>query len=139
MTSMLPRHQVEQFSIQAMPTGEGFVMDLANGRNEAVRLEFPSWMVHQLMRVFPQLDAALHQQQPMLSSALIAYPVIQWTIERSGLDQGVALSLHNDRGVEIGFHFGFDDARAFHRELGEAIARAAAAQAAHGTVSMKVN
>jgi len=133
-----PPHQVEQFAIQVLPGGDGFVLDLANARHEAVRLEFPSWMLHQLMRVFPRVDAALHEKQQMVSSALIAYSVMAWSIERSGVDDGVALCLRNDRLVESGYHFALEDARVFHRELGEAIARATT-QSTHGIPPTNLN
>jgi len=125
--STVPRHQVELCSLRLADNGQGFVMDFADDGNEAVRLECPTWMLYQLMRVLPQIDAALHQRNGAPSTALIAYPLLGWTVERSGLGDGVAMCLRNDRHVEAGFHLDLADAQAFHRELGAAIERAAVA------------
>lgn len=121
MPESLPKHEVEDFVIQARADGNGFVMDLANEKQEAIRLEFPSWMLHQLMRVLPKLDAALHQ--PSDEATLLAYPVSAWRIEREDLGPGVIMRMRDNREVESALHFALADAQAFHRQLGEAIAK----------------
>lgn len=129
-----PRHEVEEFMIQALPDGHGFIMDLANARQEAIRLEFPGWMLHQLMRVLPKLDAAL--QQPSSTDApLLAYPVAAWRIEHQGFESGLVIRLRDSRAVESALHFEPVDAQTFHRELGEAIIERAQADAAEATTS----
>ncbi len=78
------------------------------------------------MRLLPRLDAALAQSRGEPSTALIAYPVVRWDIERVGVDGTVALSLQTDRGVESGFLLTSEDASALHANLGDALHLAAA-------------
>src|SRR5215470_8442773 len=118
-------HRVAVFSVRVLPGGRGFVLESADTDRKAIRLEFPPWALHQLMRVMPHLDAALHDTEAAAidASALLAYPVIEWTIGLTGPAGGVALRLRNDRHVDAGFYFALQAAIAFQRELGEAIAR----------------
>jgi len=118
------RHQVELCSMQVLPDSDGFVMDLANADNQAVRLEFPGWMLPQLMRALPQLDAVLNRVDGAGPNALVAHPVDGWSIASPGPGQGLALCLRDARHVETALHFSLDEARSFQHELGEAIARA---------------
>lgn len=121
--------QVEMCSMQVSERGDGFVMDLANERRDAIRLEFPDWILHQLMRALPRIDAAL-QGAGAGSDTLIAYPLLQWSVESAGAGQGVALHLRNDRHVDAAFQLELEKAVALHRQLGEAIAGAARRSAA---------
>lgn len=116
--------QVELSAVQVLPTGEGFVLEVSNGTEEPLQLCFPVWSLHQLMRALPRIDAAMHQARGAPSSAVLAYPVVDWTVEFAGAGQGVAMSLTTDRSVESGYAFDLDAALVLHRELGEAIARA---------------
>jgi len=117
--------RVERFSLQVLPDGRGFVIELVDNNNATSRIEFPPWALHQLMRVMPHVDAALREGDgaPIDAADLLAYPVIEWTIGRSGPTDGVALRLRNDRRIDAGFYFAREDAVAFHHELGEAINR----------------
>jgi hypothetical protein len=128
MNAAPTRHQVEMCSMRLSERGDGFVMDLANRAQEAIRLEFPDWILHQLMRALPHLDAALANGG---SGALIAYPLARWSVASAvGGDQpGVALHLRNDRAVDAAFHLELAQAQALHRALGQAIAEAIAAKA----------
>lgn len=126
MPSPPVRHQVEMCSMQLAERGGGFVMDLANSAQQAIRLEFPDSILHQLMRALPRIDAALHQRHGVAGGDLIAYPLRRWNVESAGPGLGVALHLCNDRDVDAAFHLAPEAAVALHRELGEAIARAAA-------------
>src|SRR5262245_55058052 len=117
--------EVESCSMRALAGGGGFAMDVVDGNRQTVRLQLPAWVMHQLMRALPGLDAAIHQRVDAASHALIGYGVRQWSVEPSGVEQGLALSLRNERAVDAAYHFGLDDAREFYRELGDAIARAA--------------
>lgn len=121
MAESLPRHEVEDFVIRALPGGHGFAMDLANAKQESVRLEFPSWMLHQLMRVLPKLDAAM--QQPSADAVLLAYQIAAWRIEHQGYGGGLVMRLRDSRDIESALHFALSDAQDFHRELGEAISK----------------
>jgi hypothetical protein len=76
------------------------------------------------MRMLPRIDAAMHHGQRLPSSAVPAYPVVGWSVERSGLRHDVALCMRTDRQVESGFTLDCVSARALHRELGDAIAHA---------------
>jgi len=122
MNAAPTRHQVEMCSMRLSERGDGFVMDLANRAQEAIRLEFPDWILHQLMRALPHLDAALANGG---SGALIAYPLARWSVAGAGEAQpGVALHLRNDRAVDATFHLELAQAQALHRALGQAIAEA---------------
>src|SRR5262245_19053443 len=118
--------QVETCSMQVTPGGDTFVMDLTTSRHEALRVEFPGWVVHQLMRVLPHLDAAIQQKGDVALASLIAYPVVDWNVERAGLGQGIALWLRNDRHADTACYLSLETAAALYHELGDAIARSAA-------------
>jgi len=126
------RHRVELCSMRVLPDSDGFVMDLANADNQALRLEFPSWMLAQLMRALPQLDAALNRVAGAGPNALIAHPVDGWTIASPGPGQGLALCLRDVRHVETALHFSLDEARSFQHELAEAITDAQSLRAPVG-------
>lgn len=127
MNAAPTRHQVEMCSMRLSERGDGFVMDLANRAQEAIRLEFPDWILHQLMRALPQLDAALAHGN---SGALVAYPLARWSLApAAGAEGGVALHLRNDRAVDAAFHLPLAQAQTLHRALGQAIAEAARAEA----------
>ncbi|MFT3819921.1 MAG: hypothetical protein QM750_20290 [Rubrivivax sp.] len=124
MNATPTRHQVEMCSMRLSERGDGFVMDLANRAQEAIRLEFPDWILHQLMRALPHIDAALAHGDS--SGALIAYPLARWSVASAGTRQpGVALHLRDDRHVDAAFHLQPEQALALHRALGQAIAEAA--------------
>jgi len=53
--------RVELASVEVLPGGEAFVLGLVDSNQQPLRVEFPCWAVHQLMRVLPRLDAALAQ------------------------------------------------------------------------------
>ena len=118
--------QVELSAVQVLPGGDGFVLEVRNSDQQPLQLRFPVWSLRQLMRVLPRIDAALNQAQDAPSSAVLAYPVVEWTVEDAGASQGVAMCLKTDRNVVSGFAFDLDAALVLHRELGEAIARARA-------------
>src|SRR5262245_7440557 len=106
---MFPRsqvHEVEACAMRALPRGQGFVMDVIDSGQRTVRLQLPVWVLHQLMRTLPGLDAAIHQQVDDASHALIAYGVLQWSVEPSGIERGLAVSLRNERAVDAAYHFG---------------------------------
>src|SRR5262245_17762863 len=126
MPDLPTTHQVEMCSMGVID--DGFVMDLANSRHEAVRIEFPAWVIHQLMRVLPHLDAAIQQKGSDASASLIAYPVVDWNVERAGFDQGIALWLRNDRQVDTACSLSLEAATALYHELGDAIAGSAASK-----------
>lgn len=115
--------QVQTCSLQLSEHGDGFVMDLVNSSQETVRLEFPAWVLHQLMRTLPRIDAALQHGAPGGRGGLLAYPLEDWNVESAGGGLGVALHLRNDRQVDAAFHLPLEAAIALHRELGEAIVR----------------
>lgn len=107
--------------MQLSERGDGFVMDLANRSREAIRLEFPDWILHQLMRALPHIDAALANGN---DGTLVAYPLARWSVAGAGAQGGVALHLRNDRHVDAAFHLDPGQALALHRALGQAIAEA---------------
>ncbi len=127
MTPAPIRHQVEMCSMQLSESGGGFVMDLANSARESIRLEFPDWILHQLMRVLPRIDAALQQADATAAGSLVAYPLAEWRVVSAGPGQGVALHMRNDRQVDAAYHVPLESALSLHRELGEAIAGTAPA------------
>ncbi|MBB3177498.1 hypothetical protein [Variovorax sp. Sphag1AA] len=112
--------RVELDCVELLEQENGFVLGFVDMQNGTYRMQLPSWALHQLMRALPRLDAAL-QARSRLNSALIAYPVTQWSAERTGVDDAVALCLQTDRGVESGFLLSRADASALHAALGEAI------------------
>lgn len=111
-------------SMRLAEQGGGFVMELANSDRQAVRLEFPDWILCQLMRALPRIDAALKQRHGAASSDLLAYPVRRWNVEGVGPGMGIALYLCDDRDVDAAFHLSLQAAAELHRELGAVVARA---------------
>lgn len=53
------RLDVELCSLQLTEAGDGFVMDLVCRDQPPLRLEFPDWIVPQLMRSLPRIAAQL--------------------------------------------------------------------------------
>lgn len=129
MSSPTSRHQVEECAIQLLDDGQGFALDLIDGEGHAVRVACPTWMLHQLMRMLPRVDAALHPTHCLPAAALVGYPVQAWLFEPAP-GSGLALSLRTTQQVEAGFCFSLADARRFQHALGEAIAAAETAQLA---------
>ncbi len=127
------RHQVEMCSMQLSECGSGFVMDLANSARESIRLEFPDWILHQLMRMLPRIDAALQRPESGGPGSLIAYPLAEWNVVSAGPGQGVALHLRNDHQVDAAFHLSPEAALRLHRELGAALGLTAATVATTNT------
>lgn len=115
-------HQVERCSVQISERGDGFVMDLANRTNEAIRLEFPDWIVHHLMRALPRIDAALQQRRGTAGGDLVAYPVLRWNVESAGPGLGLVLHLCDDRHVDAAFHLEPPTAAALQHALDDAMA-----------------
>ncbi len=120
-------HPVEFKSVHVLADGGGFLFECRDHRQQPLWLQFPAQALDQLLRTLPQVEAGLHQGQGQLSSAILAHPVVDWCVLRSGQDQDVALCLRTDHDVETGFSFDLTSARAFHRELGAAIEHAAVA------------
>lgn len=130
-----PFHQVEMCSMQPLDSGEGFVMELANQAGESIRLEFPVWMISQLMRALPRLDGALRPDASM-PSGLVAYPFLDGGFNTADADTGLLMHLRNTQQVEALFHLAPAQAVALHEALGQAIARAALAAAAPASMAM---
>lgn len=129
VTQVTPVDQVELSAVQILPDGEGFMLEVRSADQPPLQLRFPVWTLHQLMRVLPRIDAALHQSRQRVSAALLAYPVDDWTVEYAGPDRGITLCIRTDRNIDSGYTFAFDAALVLHRELGEAIAQAQATAA----------
>jgi hypothetical protein len=108
-------------SVEVLPNGQSFVLSLVGADQEVHRMELPCWTVHQLMRMLPRLDATLMQARERLTTDLVAYPVVQWNVERTGADRAVAMSVRDERQVESAFLLQADEARAFHAALGETL------------------
>jgi hypothetical protein len=125
-----PARRVEIGSIEVAPHGESFVLGLVDANRDVHRMELPCWAVHELMRLLPRLDAALLQVRHELTSDLIAYPVVQASVEPTGADGAIALSLQTDRRVESAFLLAAHDAAALHVALGDALGIAAAPRVA---------
>ncbi len=121
--SQLPpaHHEIAMCALRPAESGDGFVMDLANGANETMRLEFAAWFVPLLLRMLPRIDAALRHGAAQADGSLIAYPLESWNVENVGAGLGVALHLRDGRAVDAAFHLGPEAARALHQALGEAI------------------
>lgn len=124
--------QVELSAVQVLPQGEGFVLVVRSADQQPLQLRFPVWALHQLMRVLPRIDAALHRCEDAPSRAVLAYPVADWTVEYAGHGHGIAMCLKTDREVESGFAFELEAAQVLHRELGDAIERACSGAPAIG-------
>lgn len=97
-------------------------MAFADGSQKEVHVELPTWLLPQLMRVLPQLDALLREHE---APGLVAYGVAAWQVQTLGGARGLTACFRDERQIESGFHLQLDDARTLHRELGEAIERAA--------------
>jgi len=108
-------------SVEVLPDGESFVLLLLGDDQEVHRVELPCWTVHQLMRILPRLDATLMQARESLTTDLVAYPVVQWNVQRTGANSAVAMSVRDERQVESAFLLHTDDARALHAALGETL------------------
>jgi len=115
------RQRVEMCTIHLSERIDGFVMDLTNEDGEAASLAFPAWVVHQLQRLLPYIDAAILQgsSQPGM---LVAHAVTDWNVEPSGPGLGVAIHLRSNRQVDAAYLLSPDDATILHHALGEAIA-----------------
>jgi hypothetical protein len=122
--SMPESHRVELGSVEVSPDGEGFVLGFIAPNQDVHRMQLPRWTLQQLMRMLPRLDAALVQARGEVGSDLIAYPVVQWCVERTGMEDTVALSVRDARHVESAYLFDACDAAAIHAALGEALATA---------------
>jgi hypothetical protein len=118
------RLRIDSCSLQLAEHADAFVMEVAEGGGETVRLEFPSWLLPQLMRVLPRIDAAVRRGDAAAAGAPIAYPLDEWRVASAGPGLGVTIRLRDERHVDAAFHLGVDEALALHRELGEAIAGA---------------
>lgn len=127
--------RVEVCSFGLSADGQAVAMTLSGGAQEPVRLEFPEWIVHQLMRVLPHLDAAIQQRHTGQARSLVAYPVAAWNVEPVGAGMGVAMHLRTDREVDAAYHLSPQDAAALHQALGEAIALDARPSPAAATVN----
>lgn len=128
MATPRSRHQVENFSVQALPSDEAFVMTFANERREEVQVELPTWLLPQLMRVLPQVEALLREKG---APGLMAYRVLAWQVAQVRGGEGVTACFRDERQVEAGFHLQLEDARMLHQQLGDAI-RSASAEASNG-------
>ena len=126
MDGSVRRYDVGSCTLQVFEQGDGFVMDLTNEDQGQLRLAFPSWLINQLLRALPRIDAALQQKRGTGMASLIAYPVDEWNVEPVGSGLGVALWVRDARHVDSAFHLTSDDVVALHRELGEAISAAKA-------------
>ena len=128
----MQNNEVDLVSVQVRADREGFVLECLDQEQRTVQLQFRSWALHQLMRALPRVDAAMHQTPGSPASAVHAHPVTEWFVQRSGIADDVAMCLRTDRQVESAFTLDYETALAFHRELGEAIARAASSAPPNG-------
>lgn len=120
-------------AVNLLPCGDGFALVVRTADQGSMELRFPVSTLHQLMRVLPRVDAALHQRASAVSSALLAYPVIDWSAQHLGADGGVGLCLRTDHHVESGFAFDLTAAQRLCADLSTAIAAAQAGCAPVGT------
>jgi hypothetical protein len=124
-------------SAEVLPDGESFVLSFVGRDQEVHRMELPRWTAHQLMRILPRLDATMMQARETLTPDLTAYPVVQWNVQRT--DGAVAMSVRDERQVELAFLLHTDDARALHAALGETlddnVGRSTAAPARHSSAA----
>lgn len=102
----------------------GFALEFQDAQGRATSVELPHDAVTLLMKIAPNIDAALLADEANLSSSLIAYPVHDWNVDSAGVDDGVAIFLRTSALVEAAFHFSLDDARTFHEEFGRSLRRA---------------
>ena len=113
--------RVELASIELSADGASLVLELVTANQQSHRMELPSWTVYQLMRILPRIDAALVQSRSEPTTDLVAHSVLQWSVQHTGADDAVAMSMQNDQRVESAFLFETDEARALHAALGKAI------------------
>ena len=113
--------RVELGSVELAPNGETFVLGLVGANQQTLRMEMPSWTVHQLMRVLPRLDAVLCRSALDDDADLVAHRALQWSVQTAGADGTVALCVQSDQRVESAFSFAQQDAVALHAALGEAL------------------
>jgi hypothetical protein len=124
-----PTDQLELREVNVLPSGDGFMLVVQPTDQQSPELRFPVRTLHQLMRVLPRVDAAMHEGRGGLSSALLAYPVTDWTVKHVGRERGVAIALRTDVHVESGFAFDLDAAQRFCHDLSVAITAAKTAMA----------
>src|SRR5262249_29184329 len=120
MNATTSTHQVEECFIEPLASGDGFVMTLSDPERNAISLSFPDWMLHQLMRILPRLDAALAWIEG--PQGLVAYPLAEWSLSGQSPRQGVSLYFRNQRDVESQLELTLDQAIDLYRALGSAIA-----------------
>lgn len=108
-------------SIEIEPGGESFVLGLVGEHQEVLRMQMPSWAVHQLMRMLPRLDATLFHARDSITSDLIAHEVVEWSVEKTGVDHRVAVCVKTNQLVESAYLLSHDDAVAVHAALGESL------------------
>src|SRR5262245_41040566 len=106
-------HPVEVSRVDVLPDQQAFVLSLRHPVHGVLRLQFPRWALYQLMRLLPQIDAAMINVNPDPAPGAIAYPVVQWTFGRLA-DEGIAVTLRTDTLVESNFAFDYQAAAAFH-------------------------
>ncbi len=121
--------------VQVLADGEGFLLECQDGQARPLRLRLPSQALYQLMRVLPRLEAAMEHARTDLSSAIMAHPVVGWSVERSGLDRDIAFCVRTDKQIESAFTFDIESAKAFRLELSDAIERAIGSPAISSTDS----
>jgi hypothetical protein len=131
-----PWLEIDRCALQLAEGGGGFAMELATTDGQQLRLAFPAWILHPLLRVLPHLDAALHQgaddHEPGRAAPLRAYAVREWTLARAA-SQPLQLALHlrDERQIDGAYAFSLDAAQALHRELGRALDEAHGRTAAY--------
>jgi hypothetical protein len=129
MADIAHRYEVAACTLEVQAQGTGFVMDLSDPEQTHLRLAFPAWLVNQLLRALPHIDAALQQRDGLATASLVAHPVQDWGLEPLGEDQGHALWLRDNRHVEAAFHLAPDDLARLHGQIGEALAARAPREA----------
>lgn len=101
-------------------------MELANGAHEVIRLEFPGWIIHQLQRILPHLDA-MTQGASKTHGELVAYPLQDWNLQAVASQGAITVHLRDGRQVDAAFHIDLAQAGALQEALGHAIKQAAVA------------
>lgn len=119
--SLSETRRVALSSIEIEPGGESFVLGLVGEHQEVLRMQMPSWTAHQLMRILPRLDAALLHARDNITSDLVAHELVEWSMEKTGVDRTVAVCVKTDQLVESAFLLSHDDAMALHAALGESL------------------
>ncbi len=64
---------------------------------------------------------------------------MQWSVQPTGADESIAMSLQNSQRVELAYLLAADDARALHAALGEAIAPGAPTRASPDLPQRAIN